>query len=114
MTSAPLPSTCFPRELSGLSSSPILNTTESDPVPKDAPTAMRLQNSTVAQPKGMTPTMNTIHIVVGERATAEGSNEVAVVAAAAVEMILLVMVAIVVTVMSTSGLSSIEEAEDAT
>lgn len=40
-------------------------TTESDPVPKDAPTAIRLQNSYVAHTNGMIPIMNTMIVVVG-------------------------------------------------
>lgn len=34
-------------------------------MPKDAPTAIRLQNSYVAQIKGMMPMMNTMIVVVG-------------------------------------------------
>lgn len=40
-------------------------TTESDPVPKDAPTAILRQNSYVAHMKGMIPMMNTMIVVVG-------------------------------------------------
>ena len=79
--SAPLSSVCRPRELFGLLSSPIIilpasplllseekgdgMMTESLPVPKDAPTAIRRQNSYVAQMNGMIPMMNTIILVVG-------------------------------------------------
>mmetsp|Transcript_29075 Transcript_29075/g.58382 ORF Transcript_29075/g.58382 Transcript_29075/m.58382 type:complete len:179 (-) Transcript_29075:73-609(-) len=51
-----------------LSSSPSKGegiTTESDPVPNDAPTAILLQNSMVAHMNGMMPMMNTIKVVVG-------------------------------------------------
>mmetsp|Transcript_29074 Transcript_29074/g.58378 ORF Transcript_29074/g.58378 Transcript_29074/m.58378 type:complete len:117 (-) Transcript_29074:304-654(-) len=53
-----------------LSSSPVSSkgegiTTESDPVPNDAPTAILLQNSMVAHMNGMMPMMNTIKVVVG-------------------------------------------------
>ena len=39
---------------------------ESDPVPNDSPTAIRLQNSTVAHAKGNKPAMNTKMFVVDE------------------------------------------------
>lgn len=58
------PSICFPRLEDGALSSPIVavvvgNTTESFPVPKVAPTAIRRQNSYVAIMNGITPMMNT-------------------------------------------------------
>lgn len=73
--SAPLSSVLRPRELPGLLSSPIMTTsslsekgdgmiTESEPVPKDAPTAIRRQNSYVAHTKGMIPMTNTSMFVV--------------------------------------------------
>ena len=74
---APLSNVCLPRELIGLLSSPIVIRslsvssnglgimTESFPVPKLAPIAILLQNSQVAQRKGMTPIMNTIIVVSG-------------------------------------------------
>lgn len=40
-------------------------TTESEPVPNDAPTAILRQNSFVAQIKGMIPMMKTMTVVVG-------------------------------------------------
>ena len=66
--SAPRSSVCLPLELRGFPSSPIVTrsssngfgiTTLSLPVPKEAPTAMRLQNSTVAHRKGIIPMINT-------------------------------------------------------
>ena len=51
---APFPKTRRPRESCGESSIPIM--TESDPLPKGSPTAMRLQNSIVAHAKGKMPT----------------------------------------------------------
>ena len=77
---APRSNVCRPREEVGfpsspmvikpLSSSPVSSkgegiTTESDPVPNDAPTAILLQNSIVAHMNGMMPMMNTIIVVVG-------------------------------------------------
>eukprot|EP00985_Skeletonema_marinoi_P002986 scaffold1236_cov138-Skeletonema_marinoi.AAC.3 len=77
---APRSNVCRPREEVGfpsspmvikpLSSSPVSSkgegiTTESDPVPNDAPTAILLQNSMVAHMNGMMPMMNTIRVVVG-------------------------------------------------
>ncbi len=73
--SAPLSSVLRPRELFGLLSSPIIiissssakgegMITESEPVPKEAPTAIRRQNSYVAHKKGMMPMMNTSIFVV--------------------------------------------------
>jgi len=54
---ASCPSTRRPRESCGASSIPMM--TESLPVPKASPKAMRLQNSTVAHAKGMMPTTKT-------------------------------------------------------
>ena len=73
--SAPLSSVLRPRELFGLLSSPIIiissssakgegMITDSEPVPKEAPTAIRRQNSYVAHKKGMMPIMNTSIFVV--------------------------------------------------
>eukprot|EP00984_Skeletonema_dohrnii_P031771 scaffold24725_cov89-Skeletonema_dohrnii-CCMP3373.AAC.1 len=77
---APRSNVCRPREEVGFPSSPIVIkppsssptsskgegiTTESDPVPNDAPTAILLQNSMVAHINGMMPMMNTIRVVVG-------------------------------------------------
>lgn len=50
-------------------SSPILMTTDPFPLPKDSPTAMRLQNSTVAHAKGIIPTINTYTIVLFDKAS---------------------------------------------
>lgn len=65
--SAPRSRVCLPLELRGFPSSPIVTrsseglgiTTLSLPVPKEAPTAMRLQNSTVAHRKGIIPMIKT-------------------------------------------------------
>lgn len=54
---APFPRTRVPLESIGASSVPII--TESDPVPKGSPNAMRLQNSTDAQAKGKAPIKKT-------------------------------------------------------
>lgn len=73
-TRAPSPSTCLPRLLEGSPSSPMM-TIESFPVPKDAPTAIRRQNSTVAQPKGIRPITKTemlTSLLRGETAAADG------------------------------------------
>lgn len=70
--SAPLSKVRLPLELSGLPSSPIVMTssgrgitTESEPVPKLAPTAILLQNSIVAQMNGIRPIMKTASVVSG-------------------------------------------------